>query len=79
MKGRLKRLFVLTAVAIVVTLISLEGDLAWGQTTWNVPGDSSNICTTSNPSCNTIQGAVNAASSGDTINVAAGEDKENAC
>ena len=41
-------------------------------TTWNVPGDGSNICTIGNPSCSTIQGAVIAATADDTISVAAG-------
>ncbi|MBI4514250.1 MAG: hypothetical protein HY699_00315 [Deltaproteobacteria bacterium] len=45
---------------------------ASAATTWNVPGDSSNTCTTLNPSCDTIAGAVAAASSGDTIQIAAG-------
>jgi hypothetical protein len=41
-------------------------------TTWLVPGDMSNTCTVATPSCDTIQGAVTAAASGDDIQVAAG-------
>ncbi|HEV7734644.1 MAG TPA: right-handed parallel beta-helix repeat-containing protein [Candidatus Binatia bacterium] len=41
-------------------------------TTWGVPGDGSNACTTGTPSCNTIAQAVTASSNNDTINVGAG-------
>src|SRR5438105_4197933 len=41
-------------------------------TLWSVPGDGSNGCSLGNPNCNTIQAAINAASAGDTIGVAAG-------
>lgn len=44
---------------------------------WNVPGDNSHTCTTADPSCATIQAAVDAASSGDTIDVATGDYSEN--
>ncbi len=44
----------------------------WAATTWNVPGDGSNTCTVANPSCDTIAGAVAAASGGDTVDLAAG-------
>lgn len=50
---------------------------AFGQTTWNVPGDGSNTCTVVTSSCDTIQGAIGAATSGDTIIVAAGNYSEN--
>jgi len=60
---------VLKILAMLVTLISLGVIPAWAQTNWNVPGDGSNSCTPANPSCNTIQEAVDAASSGDAIGI----------
>jgi len=42
------------------------------QVTWYVPGDGSNTCAAANPSCSTIQGAIDAAGNLDTIEVAAG-------
>ncbi len=65
-----KKLATPMVIAMLTVLISPWEKLAWGQTTWNVPGDGSNTYTTSDPSCNTIQGAVNGAEV---------EDKENAC
>ena len=41
-------------------------------TTWDVPGNGSNVCTVVNPNCNTIAQAVTASSNGDTIQVGAG-------
>ena len=52
--------------------------VAHGATTWRVPGDGSNACSLVNPSCTTIQGAVNAAAAGDTINVSPGTYNETA-
>lgn len=40
-------------------------------TTWLVPGDGSNVCTTGSPNCDTIALANAAASSGDTISITA--------
>ena len=51
-------------VALPVTAVS--------ATTWNVPGNGSNVCTVGNPNCNTIQSAVTASTSGDTILIGAG-------
>ena len=69
MKEVMKKLMVLKILAMLVTIISLGGIPAWAQTNWNVPGDGSNTCTPANPSCNTIQEAVDAASSGDAIGI----------
>src|SRR3989337_1876603 len=69
MKEVMKKLMVLKILAMLVTIISLGGIPAWAQTTWNVPGDGLNTCTPANPSCNTIQEAVDAASSGDAIGI----------
>lgn len=77
MKGTRKKLAVMAMTAVMGNLIPLVSVPVWGQTTWNVPGDGSNACTTANPSCNTIQQAVDAASSGDTIDIAAGAFQEN--
>ena len=80
MKGKIisnNKLNIPCFVFIVISLISLSTVPVFGQTTWNVPGDSTNTCTVANSSCDTIQGAVNAASSGDTIIVAAGNYPEN--
>src|SRR5207248_3357824 len=41
-------------------------------TTWQVSVASTGLCTVADPNCRSIQGAVIAAQSGDTINVAAG-------
>jgi len=49
----------------------------FSQTTWNVPGDGTNTCTTANSSCDTIQGAIDAATSGDTVVVSDGNYMEN--
>ena len=69
---------VIPAILALLSVLILFGVIpARGQTTWNVPGVGSNTCTPTNPSCNTIQAAVNAASDGDTINIAAGTYQEN--
>jgi hypothetical protein len=65
--GRRLMAFCAASVVLVLGLVS-----AATATTWEVPGDGSNTCNTGNPSCTTIQGAVSAATGGDTINVAAG-------
>jgi pectin methylesterase-like acyl-CoA thioesterase len=67
-----KKLKILAVVAVIATLISFNAIPAWAQTTWNVPGDNSGTCTMGNPSCDTIQDAIDAATSGDTVNVADG-------
>jgi len=61
----------------IVALIFLGAVSSFGQTTWNVPGDGSNTCSMGNPSCDTIQEAIDAAIAGDTVNVAAGNYPEN--
>lgn len=48
------------------------GAQAAAATTWDVPGDGTNTCTTVNPSCDTIALAVAASANGDTIQIAAG-------
>ena len=62
---------------LVISMIYCVTIPVFGQTTWNVPGDGSDTCTVVNSSCSTIQGAINASTSGDTINVAAGNYPEN--
>jgi hypothetical protein len=69
MKGKtfkIMRQRMLGSVFIIVSLIILGTVPVFGQTTWNVPGDFS-----------TIQDAIGGASSGDTIDVAAGNYSEN--
>jgi nitrous oxidase accessory protein NosD len=68
----IKRLTISAVVAVMTALIFIGSVPVWAATTWNVPGDGSNTCTTVNPSCNKIQDAINAATNGDTIDVAAG-------
>lgn len=62
---------------LIISMIYCVTTTVFGQTTWNVPGDGSDTCTVVNSNCSTIQGAINAATSGDTINVAAGNYPEN--
>src|SRR3989304_968392 len=63
------KLFLLKLFVVLATTLSMSGNSALGQTAWSVPGDGSNSCTPANPSCNTIQEAVDAASSGDAIGI----------
>jgi len=80
MRGRVmctKMVYILFFVSTFTVMISFGSIPVFGQTTWNVPGDGSNTCTTGNSSCDTIQGAINASASGDTIIVAAGNYPEN--
>lgn len=48
------------------------GPPAAGALTWTVPGDSSNTCSVAVPSCDTVAGAVAAASAGDIIDIDSG-------
>ncbi len=67
-----------TYIAIIGLL--LIATLAVGSataTTWTVDASGGNTCTTATPSCTTIQAAVNAATIGDTISIAAGDYPEN--
>ena len=58
--------------------ISFAPASALAATAWLVPGNNDHACTAGDPNCDTIQEAVNAAaSSGDTITVAAGTYAEN--
>jgi len=74
-----KAKFFISAVLFLAMALgmAMPTQTARAATTWNVPGDGSNTCTVAVPSCNTIQGAVTAATAGDTINVAAGTYIEN--
>lgn len=73
----INKLSILVLVFLIAFLFPFTEVPVWGQTTWNVPGDATNTCSMANPSCDTIQGAINAASSGDTVNVSAGSYSEN--
>ncbi|MDX2169815.1 MAG: right-handed parallel beta-helix repeat-containing protein [Deltaproteobacteria bacterium] len=59
------------AVLLGALLAQLDARAA-AATVWNVPGDGSNVCTSGNPNCNTIQQAVTAAVAGDSIAIGAG-------
>ena len=61
--------FVVSGLVLAVTAIAATDSHA---TTWDVPGDMSNTCTVATPSCDTIAGAIAAATAGDDIQVAAG-------
>ena len=56
----------IVAVCLMTGAMSLAAGAA-GATIWQVPGDSSNVCTIGNPNCDTIQQAVSASTGGDTI------------
>jgi predicted outer membrane repeat protein len=58
-----------TAIWAIVVLFFVGAAYA---TTWYVPGDGSGVCTIANPNCNTIQAAIDAATSGDTIVLGSG-------
>jgi cysteine-rich repeat protein len=59
--------------SILVALFALCATASQAAaTTWLVPGDGSNTCTTGSPNCDTIAQAVVAASAGDSVAVAAG-------
>src|SRR5665647_408135 len=73
-KIKTRAALVLSALALAVGgggLPLFLSQTAYAAETWNV-SSSGGTCTTSDHSCSTIQSAINAASSGDTINVAAG-------
>ena len=72
-----RKLFIPFFVFVIAFVVSFSAAPVYGQTTWNVPGDGSNTCTTGNSSCDTIQGAIDASTSGDTIIIAAGNYPEN--
>jgi hypothetical protein len=59
------------AVCLMTGAMSLAAGAA-GATIWQVPGDSSNVCTIGNPNCATIAQAVSASTGGDTILLGAG-------
>ncbi len=61
-----------TILSLATSFVAAFGTMASAATTWNVPGNNSNVCTTVNPNCNTIQQAVTASTSGDTILIGAG-------
>ena len=71
----LKSLLALRARAIlpsVATALLAVAAPAAAATTWNVPGNGTNVCTIASPNCNTIGQAVTASSNGDTILIGAG-------
>ncbi len=59
-------------LALAASFLALWVTTSNAATTWSVPGNNSNVCTVVNPNCNTIAQAVTAATSGDTINIGAG-------
>ena len=59
------------ALASTLVLVAATATHA-AATTWLVPGNGTNTCTTVSPNCNTIAQAVTASANGDAINVAAG-------
>ncbi|MBX3053577.1 MAG: hypothetical protein KF753_19020 [Caldilineaceae bacterium] len=66
---------ILAAIALVLGVVLAVGStpvVLAAETTWNVDPDSTGACTVGDPNCATIQAAIDAASDGDTINVAAG-------
>src|SRR5262245_53720475 len=65
---RLLALLLFIAVSLFVTRI----ERAFVATTWHVSVGSLGMCTVGDPNCATIQAAVNAASAGDTMEIAAG-------
>jgi cysteine-rich repeat protein len=58
-------------VFAVGALALLSATHAAAATTWLVPGDGSNTCTTGSPNCDTLALAVAAATAGDTISITA--------
>lgn len=58
--------------ALKVGVLIVATAAAARATTWNVPGNGSNTCTTVSPNCNTIAQAVTASSNGDTVQIGAG-------
>src|SRR5687767_11971525 len=64
----------LRVFAMLGALLSFAGGTAWAAGPWFVSnlGNDGNDCLTSTSACLTIDGAIGKASSGDTINVAAG-------
>ncbi|MFL6284216.1 MAG: hypothetical protein ACJ74Q_13825, partial [Pyrinomonadaceae bacterium] len=70
-RRKLPTLSLLFAAALSVALVTLPPG-ASAANTWHVSPNSAGACTVADPNCATIQAAVTAASSGDTIQVAAG-------
>lgn len=62
----------LVPLLLVATTLALAVAAPADATVWSVPGDNSNTCTVAVPSCNTLAGAVAAASNADEIQIAAG-------
>ncbi len=63
----------LSLYATAALAVFLHGSaLPAAATTWLVPGDGSNTCTTGSPNCNAIAQAVAASADNDTIQIAAG-------
>ncbi len=69
----MKKIFKLVVLFLLgIGLALSRGGYVFASSSWQVPGDHSGVCTIANPSCATIQAAINGASGGDTIHVAAG-------
>lgn len=70
----MRKLMVLAAMAAVMGLFALGGGQAGAGGPWYVTttGNDANVCLSPATACLTIQSAIGKASSGDTVNVAAG-------
>src|SRR5438105_12837994 len=69
---RLPALSLLFVAALSPALVLLPPGARAAGTTWHVSPGSSGACTQADPNCRSIQSAVDTASVGDTIQVAAG-------